>query len=169
MPITYEKIQSTTLGAANNTITLSSIPGTYTDLRLVFNGKADPSNSPDYLAMRFNSDTASNYSSTVVRANGSTASSTRNIGDSFIFIGFTTIDTSTPELHTVDIFSYAGPDYKACLTTSSKDLNGSGFVVRGVELWRNTAAITTITLSTPNIGKKFDIGTTVTLYGILKA
>jgi hypothetical protein len=169
MALTYEKIATTTLSTVTNTISFTSIPSTYTDLRLVFVGKSDPSGSGDYLALRFNSDTGSNYSSTSVRGNGTAASSTRTTGDNILFVGFTTMNTDYPELHTIDIFSYAGSNYKTCLTTSSKDLNGSGWATDMVDLWRSTSAITTITLTTPNVARNFATETTATLYGIKAA
>ena len=69
-------------------------------------------------------------------------------------------------LYTLDIFSYTGSTNKTVLVTNSVDQNGSGQVGRVVGLWRNTAAITTITLSDSS---NFAIGTTATLYGIKAA
>jgi hypothetical protein len=40
MPATYEPIATTTLGTAAASITFSSIPATYTDLRLISGHKA---------------------------------------------------------------------------------------------------------------------------------
>jgi len=48
------------------------------------------------------------------------------------------------------------------------DQNGSGVVANIVGLWRNTAAITSINLSTLS-AYNFNIGTTATLYGIKNA
>ena len=41
MPATYEPIATTTLGSAATNITFSSIPATYTDLRLVLVARSD--------------------------------------------------------------------------------------------------------------------------------
>lgn len=163
MAVTYEPIATTTLGSANTTITFSSIPGTYTDLRLIVVGKVTGISTNN--TYRFNSDTGTNYSRTRLLGDGATASSDRTTSATSItdvFLGSTT----NPHLAIVDIFSYAGSTNKTVLTLNSSDDNGSGYVGRGVGLWRNTAAITTITIA--NNGT-FDIGTTATLYGILKA
>jgi hypothetical protein len=155
-------IATTTLGSAASSITFSSIPGTYTDLRLVFVGTS-AANVPG--EMRFNGDSGSNYSRTYLSGNGSSASSSRDTNQTNISMGASAI-TSTPMMNTVDIFSYAGSAYKTCLITSSDDRNGSGTVDRQVALWRSTSAITQIRL-TVDLTANFTAGTTATLYGIL--
>lgn len=155
-------IATTTLGSAASSITFSSIPATYTDLRLVFVGTS-AANVPG--EMRFNGDTASNYSRTYLSGNGSTASSSRDTSQTNISVGASAI-TSTPMMNTIDIFSYAGSTFKTCLITSSDDRNGSGTVDRQVSLWRSTSAINEIKL-TVDLTANFLTGTTATLYGIL--
>jgi hypothetical protein len=71
---------------------------------------------------------------------------------------------------TMDILSYRGSTFKTSLNTATNDKNGSGIVLRNVGLWRSTSAITSITLlDTYGGGGQFDVGTTATLYGILRA
>ena len=166
MPATYEPIATTTLGSAAASITFSSIPATYTDLRLVFVGTTTTGGSG---YCRFNSDSGSNYSATYLRGDGSTASSARSSNYDRVPFGDGDygISTSVPELDTIDIFSYAGSTNKTCLVTISPDKNGSGTLGRTVSLWRNTAAITSITLT--NGGTNWATGTTATLYGIKNA
>ena len=80
---TYTPIARQTLTTSQAQITLSSIPQIYTDLILVFSGTLV---STDVLVMRFNGDTGSNYSDTILEGNGSTAVSNRhsNYGYSFL-------------------------------------------------------------------------------------
>lgn len=161
---TYEPIATTTLGSAASSITFSSIAGTYTDLRLAVYGIAS---SGSFLSpgCRFNSDTGSNYSYTSISGDGSAAASLRTTSGTNI--GFNTqysITSSIGGFLTADVFSYAGSTYKTVLTTASVDQNGAGAVERIVGLWRNTAAITTLTLN-----GSFGSGTTATLYGIKAA
>lgn len=155
-------IATTTLTGNATSITFSSIPSTYTDLRLVFAGTST-ANVPG--EMRFNSDTGSNYSRTYLSGNGTSASSSSDTSQTNISMGASAI-TSTPMMNTVDIFSYKGSTFKTCLITSSDDRNGSGTSDRQVALWRSTSAITTITL-TVDLGGNFTAGTTATLWGIL--
>jgi hypothetical protein len=172
MATTYEKIQSTTLGSAAATITFSSIPATYTDLRIVASLTGTGTgyaNSPSRI--RFNSDTGSNYSYTYIRGDGSVASSSRTTNASYGF-GFQSgsISGSQPIFYSCDIFSYAGSTNKTFLVETGAEMNGiyDWYVYRLVNLWRNTSAITSIELSSPN-GDNLAVGSNATLYGILKA
>lgn len=171
MPATYEPIATTTLSSAASSITFSSIPGTYTDLRLVIVAATTNTGADGWgLFMQFNSDTGSNYSRTMVEGNGSSAISARATSVTSISVGFTLPGTSTSlwGFGEIDIFSYAGSTNKTCLMTSSSDLNGSGWVRKSVGLWRNTNAITTVGFTVEG-GNNFRSGTSATLYGILKA
>lgn len=167
MPATYEPIATTTLGSAASTITFSSIPATYTDLRLVIVGTS--TNNNGYTGITFNSDTATNYSDTAVYGQGTTTISSRRSNQAQMpFWGWLTgISSTIPSMGTMDLFSYAGSTYKTALMSDSNDKNGSGSVLRNVGLWRSTAAVTRIDLI--NQGSTFMTGTRATLYGILKA
>lgn len=163
MPATYEAISTTTLGSAATSITFSSIPGTYTDLRVVLTLKPASGTRP-YL--QFNSDTGNNYSRTALYGDGTAADTLRS--SNVANISITPADSSQVSLWTYDILSYAGSTNKTVLGTTSQDENGSGYVSRAVGLWRNTSAITTIYLYS-TVSNSFASGTTATLYGILKA
>lgn len=165
MPTTYEPIATTTLGSAAASITFSSISSAYTDLRVVFVAIGTTN---VYPKVRFNGDTATNYSSTNIRGDGATASSQQEINDDGIRINGNYPTNSIPSLNTVDVFSYAGSTYKTVLNTASNDKNGSGGLVRTVGLWRSTAAITSIILYDLT-SLTFAAGTTATLYGIKNA
>jgi hypothetical protein len=167
MPTTYEPIATTTLGSAAATINITSIPGTYTDFRLVLVAEGTSGQNTD-LIFTFNSDTATNYSQVELNGNGSTGSSRQYTSRS----NFWTENSRTvdwPSLTTLDVFSYAGSTFKGTLMTVSKANNGiaANVVRRTVSTWRNTAAITSIQISS-NTGD-FDIGTRATIYGILRA
>ncbi len=110
MPITYEPIATQTLGSAAASITFSSIPGTYTDLRLVFVGTLSSGNATT--GWRANSDSATNYSETYIGGDGTSAFSGRNTNSTFGFAGVTDTNQS---MTTVDVFSYAGSTYKLFL------------------------------------------------------
>jgi hypothetical protein len=163
MPITYEPIATTTLGSAAASVTFSAIPATYTDLRLVVTGGTSVSGT--YAWIQYNSDTASNYSTTRLDGDGSGAASARTTNATFIR-NSTSLD-SNPNLIITDIFSYAGSTFKTCLIETAADQNGSGRVTRTVGLWRSTSAITSILFSA-NSGN-LNAGTTATLYGIKNA
>ena len=165
MPITYDKIATTTLSSSAATITFSSISSGYTDLRIVLNGigTAGAGNS----AVRFNNDSATNYSSTFLQGDGTAISSQRNTSDNEIEIDIGGYGSS-PQLYTVDVFSYAGSTFKTALSTQSSDQNGSGRTSVSIGVWRSTSAINRVDLIIVG-GGSYDTGTTATIYGILKA
>lgn len=165
MPATYEPIATTTLGSATKSITFSSIASSWTDLRIVLVGTIQTA--ADYIEITFNGSTTG-YSWTRMSGDGSAAASGRITSNTkwvpnFPLAGSTTV----PMLITTDIFSYAGSTFKTGLMETSADLNGSGLVIRGVGLWQNTAAITSVKLEVQTYN--FNTGTTATLYGIKNA
>jgi hypothetical protein len=166
MAVTYDPIATTTVAVATPSITFSSIPSTYTDLRLIFTCTGLTAGND--IALQYNGDTGTNYSFTRLSGSGSAASSGQatSFGNWRIsFIGVYT-DPSIPVTMQVDIFSYAGSTFKTGLSFASGDKNGSGYVSTNVGLWSNTAAITSMTVSSAT---NFLIGTTATLYGIKNA
>jgi len=165
MAATYEKIATTTLGSAASSITFSSISAAYTDLRVVFVCQGATAGVSAYL--EFNGISTTTYSETYLEGNGTTASSGRVTANTNIDLRQgTAFSNLQPAMVGIDIFSYAGSTFKTCLIQTSQDYNGSGATVSTVGLWRSTSAITQVKLSGSG---NFAIGTTATLYGILKA
>ena len=171
MATTYEPIATTTLGSAAASITFSSIPATYTDLKLVTVAQADTFDGYVGYDIQFNSDTGSNYSLTRLVGNGTTAVSARISNATQLNIGgavATSTTSSNFALSEIDIFNYSGSTYKTLLSGLSGDTNGAGQVRRVVGLWRSTSAITSVYLFADS-GFNFKTGTTATLYGIKNA
>ena len=162
MATTYEPIATTTLGSAGNAITFSSIPSTYTDLRIVFTGTASTTTGP---LVYFNNDSGSNFSRTFIYGNGTTAASARTSSAQYINVG--NWYSTYPCFTTLDIFSYTSSAYKTCLITTSSDQNGSGLTYRLVGLWQGTSAINRVDLYMAS--DQFNAGTTATLWGIKAA
>jgi hypothetical protein len=161
MPSTYEPIATQTLGSPTVTITFSSIPSTYTDLRVVIVYSPESGSAP---ILRFNNDSSTNYSNTMLIGDGSAVSSNSNTSTTEIFTGYTAASNQLA-FSSYDIFSYAGSTNKTVLYDNSLDNNGSGYVIKAVGLWRSTSAINRIDL----IGRatvNLKAGTTATLYGI---
>ena len=163
---TYVPIATQTLGSGASSITFSSIPSGYIDLRLVFSISGIV-NSGDNFFLQFNGDTGANYSHTHLYGNGSAAGSSNNTSVNYAFLtdNATGPNAASPKLAIVDIFSYTGSTNKTLLSTLAFDQNGSGGINAGINLWRNTSAITSIKLfnSGPD---NFSVGTTATLWGI---
>jgi hypothetical protein len=167
MPTTYEPIATTTLGTAAANITFSSIPATYTDLKIVLVAN---NNTADWGFFRINGDTGTNYSFTQLSGDGSSAASSQTSTVSYGAwenVNGIINTANTFQMSIFDFFSYGGSTNKTVLVETARDRNGSGNVARYVNLWRNTAAITSVLLY-PNSGN-FIAGTTATLYGIKAA
>jgi hypothetical protein len=167
MPETYEPIATTTLGSTTNTITFSSIAATYTDLRVVTVGTM----TAGYDAiLRLNGSAGALYSGTFLRGNGSAASSTTitNASSGIYYLNAGGYSATIPFLTEIDILSYASSTYKSFLTKLSGDLNGSGWVVNSVGVYKDTAAITSVSLIAGSVAV-WSVGTTATLYGIKAA
>jgi hypothetical protein len=164
---TYESIASQTLTSAAASITFSSIPATFTDLRLVLS--ATVSSAGQIALMQFNGDTATNYSYRHVEGNGATTSSSSAQTQSSISLATGAgLSLTIPVLHAVDIFQYKNTGmFKTALVSLAGDQNGSGNVRNSIGLWRSTAAITSLVLSLS--AGNFAIGTTAELIGISNA
>jgi len=163
---TYVPLATQTLGSATNTITFSSIPSGYTDLRLV--SSTVPSATSNSFAVRINADSGTNYSNTWLYGTNVTVGSmnSNNITRFTINPGLVSPSTSYPYLVTIDFMSYLSTSaYKSILFTHSMDRNGSGDSTLGVGLWRSTSAITSITCFTDG-GPNWNAGSTFTLWGI---
>ena len=161
---TYEPIATQTLASAAATITFSSIPSTYTDLRLVIFSIGTSAGTQFIL---FNS-SVTGYSNTWLLGDGTSASSGRSTSYPRLDLNSQNTANATPQLNTVDIFSYAGSTNKTCLMTSSADRNGSGLTYSQVGLWQDTTAINRIDIKLSSTNT-YAIGTTATLYGIKAA
>jgi hypothetical protein len=170
MAVTYEPIATTTLGSASATITFNSIPATYTDLRLVFFGK-EVENSSITKRLRFNSDSGNNYSHVTITADPANRYTTAESGGSGMRLASQQIGDSSTYfvLITVDILSYTGSQLKTTMIeVASNDTDNTGYVQKGLGLWNDTSAITSITLLFLN-SSTWQAGSTATLYGITAA
>lgn len=165
MPATYEPIATSTLGTAAASITFSSIPGTYTDLRVIV---VTPTGTGDFIELRFNGNSGTNYSWTIVGADNTTVFSQRGTNVTQVRIGTSMGSTTYPTYAIADIFSYAGSTNKSVLSQSGNDKNGTGEVRNYVGLWRGTSAITSVLIKGDS-GLNLAAGTVATIYGIKAA
>ena len=155
---TYEPIATYTATSNITDYTFTSIPGTYTDLVLISAGTVI---SGDYgHKLQFNGDTGSNYSSTFLYGDGSSATSGRT---TTAFLGARYGSGQSNGIS--HIMNYANTTtYKTGL---SRGNNPGALVISYVALWRSTAAITSIKVIPES--SSFVTGTTFTLYGIAAA
>ena len=169
MATTYVQIGSTvTVGAGGAaSIDFSSIPSTYTDLKIVaslrtvLTGQVVQS-----LLIQFNGSTTG-YSYRLLQGSGSTAASynntTRYFGDA------PAADATANTFGNLEIYipNYAGSANKSYSADSVTENNSTSALANlDAGLWSNTAAITSISLSAAN---NFVQYSTASLYGISKS
>jgi hypothetical protein len=155
---TYVALQTQTLASAASSVTFNSIPQGYTDLVLVCYAICSASATND-IGITFNGDTGSNYSRTTMQGNGSSASSGRN---SNVNVGYGVFFSQYGVQSTVNIMNYSNTNtYKTFLIRSGQ---ASDSAQAAVDLWRNTSAITSVTLTA--MAYQIAAGSTFSLYGV---
>jgi hypothetical protein len=162
MTLTYEKIFSTTLTSTTSSYTFSSIPNTYTDLVIVASVRKSGENG-EAMFVTFNGDNGSNYSYTWLTNLG--AYSYRVTSDLRIQVYSQTTASSTFNANILNVNNYGNSTtYKTLLGRDSTGSLNTSFIAG---LWRNTNAITSITL-TPDfyLSPTWQIGSSFALYGI---
>lgn len=158
MATTYEKIQTTTIGSPTNTVAFTSIPSTYTDLIIVFNGTMTGS-ALKYL--QFNSDTGANYSCVGLFAYSTTVASAQ-YANAWLDVAN---NGAQPYVTLVQINNYSNST--AYKTYISREGSAGAAVQQINGMWRSTSAITRIDI--PVHANNYNTGTVVTLYGIKAA
>lgn len=162
---TYSTIATTTLGSPQANYTFSSISGSYTDLVLIM--QTSISSGTQQNKLQFNGDTATNYSSTFLTGNGSSAGSGNQANNASMLIGYDDYNTSSiGQMTIVHIQNYANTATNK--TTIARGSNANTGVSLTVGLWRSNVAINSITIL-PSSGANYAAGTTFTLYGIAAA
>ena len=172
MPTTYTLISSVTVGSGGAaTMSFTSIPSTYTDLKVVASLRATGSRSTDALVLYYNSDTTgTNYPLLFMRGDGSST------GGGLITSGYSgmysaeinggTSTTSTFTNFEMYISNYRSANQKSSSIDVVQEANQSVAYNQFVApRWTSTSAITSITLTDHN-GNNFAQYSTAYLYGI---
>lgn len=170
LPTAYESIATVTVSSATPTITFSSIPATFTHLQIRAIIRSTTTGADAWVNVYLNSDTTtSNYINHNLFGNGTSASAGVNSGSDGNLISRAmgsasgASDVFAPNIF--DILDYANTNkFTTTRTLIGQDNNGSRNLVGLVSnLWRNTAAVTTIEFTTAN---NFAQYTQFALYGI---
>ncbi len=159
---TYSLIASATGTGSSNIVTFSSIPATYTDLVMVFDG-TNTTGGTAALAFIINNVTSGNlYSFTRVQGNGTTASSLRGTANNDGPFGF--ISSSNRSMSIMNIMDYANTStFKTVLSRSSTSDASDSRVAAYVTLYQSTAAINRVDITAT---QNFSTASTFKLYGI---
>lgn len=164
----YESIATVTLGSSTSSISFSSIPATYKHLQIRGILRSPTGAAVGGGKVTFNSDTTSgNYTFHRLIGDGSTASSYGQSGIDFILrCALNSTTSGIFAASVLDIVDYANTSkYKTTRVLTGVDTNDSNGVV-GLfsQLWMNTAAISTITI-TPS-ETNFSQYSQLALYGV---
>ena len=163
---THIKISTITVGVGGAaSIDFTSIPATYTDLKLVCSLRSDRSgNVKDTVDLKINNVTTT-LSQKYLQGNGSAATS----GSLSNYWGETDAATATASVFgSIEFYfpNYASANYKSFSVESVMEDNATlGIIVLAAGLWSTTTAINQLTLL-PVSGTKFDQYSSATLYGI---
>ncbi len=154
-------ISDTTLGVGAASVDITGIVGNYAHLLVVVYARSDTAAFSTNLQTRFNGDTGANYTGVGTSAATSVTATGTNVHGASATAGlFSSVGILIP--------NYAGSaaDKPAVAFGTNADTGGSNLLagVLGGGIWRNTSAITRITIS-PAAGN-FIIGSRVSLYAL---
>lgn len=163
-------ISQQVLGAAAASVTFSSIPQTYEDLVIVFNGRGTDAGADVAIRLQFNGDTAANYdyeqaffqnTATVNQQSAQTSIWAVQVPAAGSTAGFA--GTAV-----IEITNYKNTTFhKQTSSTGGENRTGTGPRTMATwGQWKNTAAITSVIVS-PSSGN-WDVGTTISLYARVK-
>jgi|TARA_R110000823_G_scaffold280018_2_gene398259 hypothetical protein len=172
-PFVYEAIETVSLTSTQTSVTFSSLTTDYEHLEIHMTVRTDLNTTYgyDYVGVRFNGDTGSNYATQQMYARDTTMLTERETANAN---GMKVrAAASDPE----NALNFGGisvliPDYrganvnKSCTTMGGKSAaSNNGWTNNGTGEWDNTAAITSVEL-TPGGGTNFNIGCVFTIYGL---
>jgi hypothetical protein len=169
MAAAYNLISSQVLGSTASTVTFSSIPSTYSDLKLVVSARGDAAGQQTQIVIKINGDTATNYSLTNLAAGYASVSSSSYSNQTppnilnFNASGSTASTFGSAEIY-IPNYNSTGNKPFLILDTGENNSIGSNDIDAIANLYRGTSGISSITLS-PVTGN-FVANSSFYLYGI---
>lgn len=164
----YESIASLSGTGSSGTISFTSIPSTFQHLQIRGIGSSSGTGGVEAPLVRFNNDSASNYSAHRLYGDGGSAASDAFTSQTWMRAGFVN-DSSNADIMgalVIDILDYTSTNKnKTMRVLSGVDRNGSGFITLSSGLWFKTPeAINRIDLIVNGLNWTSD--TRFALYGI---
>jgi hypothetical protein len=165
----YELISTTVLGSTTSSVSFSSIPAGYKHLQIRYTVRhADSTAGVPDLLMRFNGDSASNYSYHGLYGAGSSVASFGGATQAQMIVGQVpkNSETSTAfHVGVVDILdAFSTTNYKTVRSLHGR-AQTTNFVALYSGNYRSTSAISSITLL-PDAGSGFITNSRFSLYGV---
>lgn len=164
----FESIATVTLGSDTASVTFSDL-GAYQHLQLHVLARSTRTGATgDYLVLRLNSDTGSNYAWHTLEGNGASTSATAGTSQTGMYLNRLG-DSSNADywgamiINVLDFGSTTKT--KTIRSFGGNDRNGAGIVSLDSGLWNSTAAATSVT-ATLEGGRSFKTNSTFALYGL---
>jgi len=158
MTAAWVSLATTTLSSSAASVTFGSISGSYRDLAVAISGSIT---NYDYILLRYNSDTGSNYPYVDFIGDGSgTYSNSATLTGARVGRMSTTAGVISNLV--AQIMDYSATDKHK--TTLARGSSPDEMTIGVASRWANTSAITSVTALTLS-GESFESGTTLSLYG----
>ena len=164
---TYEPIATTTLGSASNSVSFSSISGSYTDLILVaYITGVSVATDPWIRVGNGSVDTGTNYNWVWLSGNGGSASSESSINSSKLYYSSISTIQNQYQVVTFHFMNYSNTTTNKNVLIREADANTESGLTIG--LWRSNSAINVIEISLDS-SRTYSAGSMFTLYGVTAA
>jgi hypothetical protein len=151
---TYTPLATVTLGSSAASVTFSSIPATYRDLILIFEGTQSAAAD---LTFTLNGDTSNRTGVVMFGNGGSTGSGTRTAGE----VAYISTGRGNAIIQVMD---YSATDkHKTILSRSNAPQDA---VVAYASRWASTAAVTSFAIVATG-GRTIGSGSNLSLYGVI--
>jgi hypothetical protein len=162
-----EIIATATGNGGSEVFSLTNIPQTYAHLKLVIHATSHILGS-SFALDNFNATPTSNRSHTKLGVTaGGVVNGTQSNADSIaITASGGNVQTLYPITSVVYFLNYRSSAFKTLVWTTAMNTTSSGDVGMGVGTVKDTNPLTSFNLTTQVVGKYWNYGTTMTLYGI---
>ena len=168
----YDLLETQVLASSAASVTftgLDTLAAGYQHLQIRVTARTNlAASTSDILAMRFNSDSGSNYAHHQLQGNGSTVTSGNSTSTSYIYSMQLPGNSSTANAFTagvLDILDFSSASKNSTTRSLSGKAESANHIALRSGLWINTAAVTAIELYT-FLGGSLVTGSRFSLYGI---
>ncbi len=173
MPITHSLIASSTSSSGVSNVTFSSIPNTYTDLKLLISARTNRASNEDSVGIALN-DTSGATSWILLFNSGNSLNSgtSTSLGYGAAFAGrVSAASTTTGEFSNLEIYlpNYTTSQNKTFSTTGGQESNDSNTYSTLLLSMRTLTSAVNQILIVPGNGTQFVAYSSFYLYGIKKA
>lgn len=170
MALTYDSIASVVVSSNVSSINFTSIPTTFSDLKITGTVRGSTGDNVD-LYWKFNNTGGGIYDQNLIRSVNGTRGNLNTWSNDFFW--FESAISSTSNMITsisIDIPNYTSTSvWKNCYGKCSKAFTTTNpFIYRTACLWESTSAISSVDF-TLGAGAQFTAGTVLTLFGIKAA